>query len=64
MQNLKTPTAYAKEVGVPRSTINSRIASGTIKATEIGGRKFIDLDQYPPDQFQKSAGGRPKKQRG
>lgn len=59
--NLVTQADYARLVGVPLSTITSRVKAETIDTVEIGGVKFIDKGKYPPEKFEKTKGGRPKK---
>lgn len=61
LANLLTLAAYARKVGTSRQAIQRRVEAGTMQAVLVGEQPFIDISQYPPEAFEKSKGGRPKK---
>lgn len=40
-KHLMTPTAAAREIGVTRQAVDSRIRSGKMKPVEVGGSVFV-----------------------
>ena len=52
--NLITLAKFAEDSGLRPDEVTKLITPQKIKAVEIGGRKFIDISIYPPENFKKS----------
>ena len=52
-KDLKTYTEWAKRAGIQRTFVYQLTRPQQIIPDDIGGKKFIDCNKYPPEQWNK-----------